>query len=117
MPRHTRPIVFGIDVRNSIAIPYHEDSSRQSYGEGESVCTERPHYGAASPGLATNLSLFPSCGAPLQASPDCDSSQCHPSASLHPHSWDLGSSPTFWINHASRLLMRHFEQRLRPLDF
>ncbi|MEY4576971.1 MAG: MarR family transcriptional regulator [Pseudomonadota bacterium] len=31
--------------------------------------------------------------------------------------WDPGSAPTFWINHASRLLMRHFEQRLRPLDF
>lgn len=31
--------------------------------------------------------------------------------------WDPGSTPTFWINHASRLLMRHFEQRLRPLDF
>jgi DNA-binding MarR family transcriptional regulator len=31
--------------------------------------------------------------------------------------WDPTASPTFWINHASRLLMRHFEQRLRPLDF
>ncbi|MBJ6759939.1 MarR family transcriptional regulator [Myxococcaceae bacterium JPH2] len=31
--------------------------------------------------------------------------------------WDPESAPTFWINHASRLLMRHFEQRLRPLDF
>jgi MarR family transcriptional regulator, transcriptional regulator for hemolysin len=30
--------------------------------------------------------------------------------------WDPRSAPTFWINHASRLLMRHFEQRLRPLD-
>ena len=30
--------------------------------------------------------------------------------------WDPQASPTFWINHASRLLMRHFEQRLRPLD-
>lgn len=30
--------------------------------------------------------------------------------------WDPKSAPTFWINHASRLLMRHFEQRLRPLD-
>jgi MarR family transcriptional regulator, transcriptional regulator for hemolysin len=30
--------------------------------------------------------------------------------------WDPASAPTFWINHASRLLMRHFEQRLRPLD-
>ncbi|RYZ31678.1 MAG: MarR family transcriptional regulator [Myxococcaceae bacterium] len=33
-----------------------------------------------------------------------------------PH-WDPEAAPTFWINHASRLLMRHFEQRLRPLDF
>jgi MarR family transcriptional regulator for hemolysin len=32
-------------------------------------------------------------------------------------SWDPASTPTFWINHASRLLMRHFEQRLRPLGF
>jgi DNA-binding MarR family transcriptional regulator len=31
--------------------------------------------------------------------------------------WDPESAPTFWINHASRLLMRRFEQRLRPLDF
>jgi MarR family transcriptional regulator, transcriptional regulator for hemolysin len=31
--------------------------------------------------------------------------------------WDPESAPTFWINHASRLLMRHFERRLRPLDF
>ena len=31
--------------------------------------------------------------------------------------WDLETAPTFWINHASRLLMRRFEQRLRPLDF
>lgn len=31
--------------------------------------------------------------------------------------WDPESTPTFWINHASRLLMRHFEQRLRPLNF
>jgi MarR family transcriptional regulator, transcriptional regulator for hemolysin len=31
--------------------------------------------------------------------------------------WDPESTPTFWINHASRLLMRHFEERLRPLDF
>ena len=31
--------------------------------------------------------------------------------------WDPESAPTFWINHASRLLMRHFEERLRPLDF
>lgn len=29
-------------------------------------------------------------------------------------SWDPTSVPTFWINHASRLLMRRFEQRLRP---
>ncbi|RKH72528.1 MarR family winged helix-turn-helix transcriptional regulator [Corallococcus aberystwythensis] len=32
-------------------------------------------------------------------------------------SWDPEAAPTFWINHASRLLMRQFEQRLRPLDF
>ncbi|PTL75572.1 MarR family winged helix-turn-helix transcriptional regulator [Vitiosangium sp. GDMCC 1.1324] len=31
--------------------------------------------------------------------------------------WDPESTPTFWINHASRLLMRRFEQLLRPLDF
>jgi MarR family transcriptional regulator, transcriptional regulator for hemolysin len=31
--------------------------------------------------------------------------------------WDPESAPTFWINHASRLIMRSFEQRLRPLDF
>lgn len=30
--------------------------------------------------------------------------------------WDPESTPSFWINHASRLLMRHFEQLLRPLD-
>lgn len=31
--------------------------------------------------------------------------------------WDLEAAPTFWVNHASRLLMRHFERRLRVLDF
>lgn len=31
--------------------------------------------------------------------------------------WDPESTPSFWINHASRLLMRRFEERLRPLDF
>lgn len=31
--------------------------------------------------------------------------------------WNPESTPTFWINHASRLLMRRFEQRLRPLEF
>jgi len=31
--------------------------------------------------------------------------------------WDPESSPTFWVNHASRSIMRRFEQRLRPLDF
>jgi DNA-binding MarR family transcriptional regulator len=31
--------------------------------------------------------------------------------------WDPESTPTFWINHASRLIMRRFEQGLRPLDF
>jgi MarR family transcriptional regulator for hemolysin len=33
------------------------------------------------------------------------------------HSFDPTSAPTFWINHASRLLMRLFEERLRPLGF
>ena len=32
-------------------------------------------------------------------------------------SWNPESAPTFWVNHASRLIMRHFEQRLRPLEF
>ncbi|MGC4089245.1 MAG: MarR family transcriptional regulator [Polyangiaceae bacterium] len=33
-------------------------------------------------------------------------------------SWDAQAAPvSFWINHASRLLTRHFEQQLRPLDF
>jgi DNA-binding MarR family transcriptional regulator len=31
--------------------------------------------------------------------------------------WPLETTPTFWINHASRLLMKQFEQQLRPLDF
>ena len=31
--------------------------------------------------------------------------------------WDPSSAPSFWINHASRLLMRDFEKRLRPLEF
>jgi MarR family transcriptional regulator for hemolysin len=31
--------------------------------------------------------------------------------------WDPQSAPTFWINHASRLIMRRFEQGLRPLGF
>jgi MarR family transcriptional regulator for hemolysin len=31
--------------------------------------------------------------------------------------WNPESSPTFWVNHASRLIVRHFEQRLRPLEF
>ncbi|WP_372395990.1 MarR family transcriptional regulator [Azospirillum sp. HJ39] len=31
--------------------------------------------------------------------------------------WDPASQPTFWINHVSRLLMRDFEARLRPLGF
>jgi len=31
--------------------------------------------------------------------------------------WDPKAQPSFWINHASRLLMRHFERELRPLDF
>ena len=31
--------------------------------------------------------------------------------------WDPTASPTFWVNHASRLIMRRFEERLRPLGF
>ncbi len=31
--------------------------------------------------------------------------------------WAPESLATFWINQASRLLMRKFEQRLRPLNF
>src|ERR1700679_2036033 len=31
--------------------------------------------------------------------------------------WDPTQSPTFWINHASRGIMRRFEERLRPLGF
>lgn len=31
--------------------------------------------------------------------------------------WNPAAAPTFWINHASRLLMRQFEQQLRPLEF
>lgn len=31
--------------------------------------------------------------------------------------WDPEAAHSFWINHASRVLMRRFEQRLRPLDF
>jgi DNA-binding MarR family transcriptional regulator len=29
--------------------------------------------------------------------------------------WDPESAPTFWLNHVSRLLMRHFDRRLRAL--
>jgi DNA-binding MarR family transcriptional regulator len=36
---------------------------------------------------------------------------------VKPPRWDPAASPTFWINHASRLILRHFEERLRPLDF
>lgn len=32
-------------------------------------------------------------------------------------SWRPELSPTFWINHASRLIMRHFERSLRPMGF
>ena len=32
-------------------------------------------------------------------------------------SWNPESVATFWINHASRLIMRRFEQGLRPLGF
>jgi MarR family transcriptional regulator for hemolysin len=31
--------------------------------------------------------------------------------------WNPQAAPTFWINHASRLILRVFEQRLRPLGF
>lgn len=31
-------------------------------------------------------------------------------------SWQPAAIPTFWINHASRLIMREFERRLRPFD-
>ncbi|WKA29507.1 MarR family winged helix-turn-helix transcriptional regulator [Bradyrhizobium roseum] len=31
--------------------------------------------------------------------------------------WNPESTPTFWINHASRLIMRSFERELRPLGF
>ncbi|WP_026793104.1 MarR family winged helix-turn-helix transcriptional regulator [Pleomorphomonas oryzae] len=31
--------------------------------------------------------------------------------------WQPEATPTFWINHTSRVVMKHFEQRLRPLDF
>lgn len=31
--------------------------------------------------------------------------------------WDPAAAPSYWINQASRVLMRRFEQRLRPLDF
>ncbi len=31
--------------------------------------------------------------------------------------WAPETLSTYWINQASRLLMRHFEQRLRPLNF
>ena len=31
--------------------------------------------------------------------------------------WDPQSAPTFWINHASRVILRRFEASLRPLGF
>lgn len=31
--------------------------------------------------------------------------------------WQPTDYASFWINHASRLLMRHFEAKLRPLGF
>lgn len=34
-----------------------------------------------------------------------------------PAGWDPTASPTFWVNHASRQIMRRFEERLRPLGF
>lgn len=30
--------------------------------------------------------------------------------------WDFTAAPTFWINHASRGIMKRFEERLRPHD-
>lgn len=30
--------------------------------------------------------------------------------------WDPTGTPSFWINHTSRLLMRHFEKELRPFE-
>src|ERR1700712_2238154 len=35
---------------------------------------------------------------------------------MQPSRWQPQASPTFWINHASRLIMREFERRLRPFD-
>jgi DNA-binding MarR family transcriptional regulator len=32
-------------------------------------------------------------------------------------SWDPEASASFWINRASRLLLRHFDARLRPFGF
>jgi MarR family transcriptional regulator for hemolysin len=29
--------------------------------------------------------------------------------------WDLAAVPTFWINQASRLLLRRFDEQLRPI--
>ena len=34
-----------------------------------------------------------------------------------PKKWSPHTSPTFWINQASRAVMRRFEERLRPLGF
>jgi len=34
-----------------------------------------------------------------------------------PPPWDPAAQPTFWINQVSRLLLRDFEARLRPLGF
>jgi DNA-binding MarR family transcriptional regulator len=34
---------------------------------------------------------------------------------MHSAKWQPATAPTFWINHASRLVMREFERRLRPL--
>lgn len=31
--------------------------------------------------------------------------------------WDPSAAPTFWINHASRALMRRFDERLRPFGY
>lgn len=39
-----------------------------------------------------------------------------PEPELEPD-WDPTQAPTFWINHASRQIIRRFEQDLRPLGF
>lgn len=41
----------------------------------------------------------------------------HRDAKLPKLEWDPQAFASFWINHASRLLMRLFEEELRPLGF